>query len=72
MASKNQQPETVDTIAPKLFSIEELKDKKKTPAPIFSGMCAALGWKPGKMATEEDYDAAVGKFSGSPIGKKVK
>ena len=72
MAIKNQQSETTDSTAPQLFTIEELQKKKKTPSPIFGGVCAALEWKPGKMITEEDFDAAVEKFSGSPIGKKVK
>ncbi|PYG86735.1 hypothetical protein LY28_02761 [Ruminiclostridium sufflavum DSM 19573] len=58
--------------APQVVSIEELQQKKKTPAPTFSGVCAAMGWKAGKMVTENEFDAAVRKFSGSPIGKKVK
>lgn len=72
MASKNQQPETVDKAAPQFFSIEELQNKKKTPSSTFSGVCAACGWRPGKMITEEEFDTAVEKFSNSPIGKKVK
>lgn len=71
MASKNQEPETAENEAMQLLGIEELKDKRKTPSSIFSGMCAAYGWKPGKVVTEEEYDAAVAAFSGSPIGKKV-
>lgn len=70
--AKDQQPEKATNIAPGLFSIQELKEKKKTPAPIFIGICTAHGWKPGKMVTEADYDAAVKIFSESPIGKKVK
>lgn len=72
MANKNQEPGTAGNTVPQLFSIEELQKKKKTPSSTFGGICAACGWKPGKMITQADYDSAVEKFSRSPIGKKVK
>jgi hypothetical protein len=68
--SKNQS-ETADTTE-QFFSIEELRLKRKTPSSIFSGICAAFGWKVGKMVTEKEYDKAVTSFSDNPIGKKVK
>lgn len=56
---------------PELFRIEELKAKKKTSAPIYSGVCTAQNWGPGKVISEADYDAAVKAFSSAPMGKKV-
>ena len=32
---------------PELFRIEELRAKKKTSAPIYSGVCTAQNWGPG-------------------------
>ena len=85
--SKNQQPdgpnsdqqpgapekgnETPGSASTLYYAIEELRDKKHTPASIFSGVRAAFGWRAGKMVTEERYDDAVQKFSGAPIGRKV-
>lgn len=71
MADKEKQ-ETNKNAAPQFYSIEELQKKKKTHCSTFGGICAALEWKPGKMVTEEEYDAAVEKFSCTPIGRKVK
>lgn len=57
---------------PELYKIEELKANRKTPAPIYCGVCAAKNWGPGKVISEADYDAAVKEFSSAPMGKKVK
>ena len=51
--------------------IEELREKHKTPASIYSGVCAAKDWRPGKEVTEAEYREAVAAFSGAPMGKKV-
>lgn len=63
------QPTAADTS--KYCSIEQLRDQRGTPAPIFCGMCAAYGWRTGRMVTEAEYDEAVKKFSTTPIGRKV-
>lgn len=63
-------PETV-TSKTELFTIEELRVKKKTSGPIYSGVCTAQSWRPGKIISEADYDAAVKSFSTAPMGKKV-
>lgn len=72
MVTKNQSDTEDTTTTEQFFDIEELKLKRKTPASIYSGVCAAYGWKDGKMVTEEEYDSAVNTFSVSPIGRKVK
>ena len=51
--------------------IEEIKAKKKTSAPIYSGVCTVQNWGPGKVISEADYDAAVKAFSFAPMGKRV-
>ncbi|EPR07766.1 hypothetical protein [Ruminiclostridium papyrosolvens] len=71
MAEKEKQQESATITAP-LFLVDELQRKKKIPTPILNGVCAAQGWKSGKMVEEEEFDAAVKNFSGTPIGKKVK
>jgi len=69
--SNKQTPDTPETAeaSGELFTIEELKERKKTGAPLYAGTCTANGWQSGKMVTEDEYDAAVVTFSGSPIGK---
>lgn len=58
---------------PELFSIEELKEKNKTPDRVFEGMKAAENWKTGKAVSQEEYEAALKGFLESPMGgKKVK
>lgn len=57
---------------PELYDIEELRAKRKTSDSVFRGVAAAENWRPGKRVTEGDYDAAVQRFLGAPIGKGVK
>ena len=71
MDAAGRQPGALVGTSPKHFTIEELRVRKNTPAPVFSGVCAAYGWRPGKMVTEESYDEAVTTFSKAPIGRKV-
>ena len=73
--SKTQEPAVhqpeANKAGPELFMIEELKAKKKTSAPIYSGVCTVQNWGPGKVISEADYDAAVKAFSFAPMGKRV-
>lgn len=64
--------EKTENTTKKFYNIEELKGLKRTDSSIFSGVCAAYGWKPGKQVTEVEYNAAIEGFSKSPIGRKVK
>lgn len=64
---------TGSTKTPELFTIEELKEKNKTPEAIFQGARAAEGWRPGKMVSEEEYQKALDGFLKRPMnGKEVK
>lgn len=58
--------------SPKYFRIEELKEKKQTPAAFHCGTCAANKWGPGKMVTEAEYDTAVDTFKTAPMGRRIK
>ena len=73
--AKAQGPEAMQPKAnnetAELQRIEELRVKLKTPASIYSGVCAAKDWRPGKEVTEAEYREAVAAFSGAPMGKKV-
>ncbi len=72
--AKTQEPEAVQPKANKgagYVKIEDLRIKMKTPASIYSGVCAAKNWGPGKEVTEAEYEAAVLAFSGAPMGRKV-
>lgn len=62
----------VDKAAPGLLDVEELGAKRNTPYSVYRGVTAAEKWKPGKRVTEQEYDAAVQRFLGSPMGKGVK
>lgn len=53
--------------SPEIFTIEQLRSGKKISRAVFAGVCAAQGWKPGKTVTEEEFLAAVGKFTSAPM-----
>lgn len=75
--AKTQEPEKLQEpeeshVTDEYFRIEELKEKKQTPAAFHSGTCAANKWGPGKMVTEAEYDAAVDTFKTAPMGRRNK
>jgi hypothetical protein len=47
--------------------IEDLQAKEGTPAAVYAGVMAAQGWKPGRMVTAEEYEAAVEAFAKAPM-----
>jgi hypothetical protein len=61
------------TIANKLYKIEDLKLKNKTSEAVFEGAKLSVGWKTGKMVSEDEYIKAIETFLKKPIsGKEVK
>lgn len=52
---------------PELLSTETLRTRHKVPQPIYAGVCAANGWKPGRAMTETDFLRAVANFTGAPM-----
>ena len=51
---------------PELHNIEMLRTKNKVGWAVFAGVCAAQGWKPGKMVSEAEFREAVNKFTKGP------
>lgn len=43
-------------------TIEEWRMAHKVPMAIHCGLCARMGWKPGKMVLEEEYIQAEKEF----------
>lgn len=70
MASKESKK--VQTQSVNYYDIEEMKEKTKTPEPVFCGVCSAEGWKTGKKVTEDEYNAAVAMFLSHPMGRRMK
>ena len=61
------------TPSPRLLSIEKHREQLKIKIPVFIGVCAVNGWKPGRVMTEAEFRRAAEAFTGAPInGKTVK
>ena len=71
-ATAEQQNGSPGAEAPKVFTIEKLRDEKKIKRAVFVGVCAAEGWKPGKTVTEAEFLTAVEKFTSAPMSGAVK
>lgn len=75
MATKTTRPEGAGEAAVQpeqpLLAVEALRDKHKTARPLFAGVCAANGWKPGRAMTEDAFLQAVAAFTGAPIGRAL-
>ncbi|MCI9121150.1 MAG: hypothetical protein HFG00_06445 [Oscillibacter sp.] len=50
------------------FPVEALQKKLEITASVFAGVCAANGWRPGKVMTEAEFRQAVTSFSRAPMG----
>lgn len=70
MASKESKKAPSESLI--YYDIIEMKEKAKTPEPIFCGVCSAEGWKNGKKVTEDEYRAAVEMFLSHPMGRRKK
>ena len=56
-----------------LLPIEQHQEQLKIKMPVFIGVCAVNGWKPGKVMTETEFRRAAEAFTGAPMnGKAVK
>ena len=56
-----------------LITIEQHREQLKIKIPVFIGVCAVNGWKPGRVMTEAEFRRAVEAFTGAPMnGKAVK
>jgi hypothetical protein len=84
MATKTNRPDALpdvqqtdgqqtSTPSPRLLSIEKHREQLKIKIPVFIGVCAVNGWKPGRVMTEAEFRRAAEAFTGAPInGKTVK
>lgn len=56
-----------------LLPIEQHREQLKIKIPVFIGVCAVNGWKPGRVMTEAEFRRAAEAFTGTPMnGKAVK
>ncbi len=74
MASKTNFPESTPEV--QTGTMEPLPIEKHCAGlgiskPVFAGVCAANGWKPGKVMTESEFCRAVREFTGAPMGSKA-
>ncbi|MDE7010740.1 MAG: hypothetical protein K2O93_05970 [Oscillospiraceae bacterium] len=69
MASKTNRPEAApEDQSPPLQTIEVLRELHRVKGPIFAGVCAANGWRPGRVMTEAAFLQAVDSFASAPMG----
>jgi len=54
-----------------LLPIEEHQERLKIKIPVFIGVCAVNGWKPGRVMTEAEFRRAVEAFTGAPMNRKA-
>lgn len=66
MATKDSKDEATGTEL--LEDIEALRLRQGVSRPVFAGLCAANGWKPGRMMTGTDFTAAVKAYQKAPMG----
>ena len=59
------------TPSPRLLSIEKHRKQLKIKIPVFIGVCAVNGWKPGKVMTETEFRRAAEAFTGAPMNRKA-
>ena len=54
-----------------LLPIEQHQEQLKIKMPVFIGVCAVNGWKPGRVMTEADFRRAAEAFTGAPMNRKA-
>ena len=54
-----------------LLPIEQHQEQLKIKMPVFIGVCAVNGWKPGRVMTEAEFRRAVEAFTGAPMNRKA-
>ena len=54
-----------------LIPIEQHQEQLKIKIPVFIGVCAVNGWKPGRVMTEAEFRRAAEAFTGAPMNRKA-
>lgn len=76
MANKSKEPESTPIVAgqpegaataSELHDVEMFRSKHNISWAVFAGVCAAQGWRPGKMVSEKAFLRAVEQFNGEPM-----
>ena len=68
MATKESKSEAAATGAELLEDIDVLRLRQGVSRPVFAGLCAANGWKPGRQMTGSDFAAADKVYQKAPMG----
>ncbi len=56
-----------------LLPIEQHRERLSIKIPVFIGVCALNGWKPGRVMSEAEFRRSVETFTSAPMnGKAVK
>lgn len=76
MATKTNFPDGAAEMQPsaqslEMLPIEEHRARLGVGKPVFAGVCAANGWKPGRVMSEADFCLAVKTFTGAPMGTRA-
>lgn len=66
MGTKATKPEPAPA-GEQLLPVDELRERHGITRPVFAGVCAANGWKPGRAMTGEAFLRAVADFTGAPM-----
>lgn len=67
MANNNQAASAETPI--ELCDVGALREECGTSWAVFAGVCAQAGWRPGKMLSRTDYEAAVKAFLSAPVNR---
>lgn len=67
MAIKKKAQESAGTASTPPLPIERLRELKKVSRAVFAGVCAANGWRPGRMMSEKEFTSAVDAFTKAPM-----
>lgn len=54
-----------------LQTLEVLQQRYRVQSHIHEGVCNRMGWKNGKMVTEQEYQEAVDSFLKKGMGDRV-
>lgn len=69
MATKEIKDEAAASGAELLEDIEALCVRYGISRPVFVGMCAANGWRPGRQMTGKEFKGAVKAYQQAPMSR---
>lgn len=69
MATKEIKDEAAASGAEPLEDIEVLRGRYGVSRPVFVGMCAANGWRPGRQMTGKEFERAAKEYQQAPMSR---